>query len=564
MGWVQHRRDHGGVIFIDLRDRHGLTQIVFNPERNHANHAAAEDFRNEYVLYVEGEVETRPADALNPNLSTGEIEVRVDKVRLLNSSEPTPFPIDDSSTVTEEMRLTYRYLDFRMEKMNKALAARHRITHAVRNFLNAEGFLEIETPLLTKSTPEGARDYLVPSRVNPGSFYALPQSPQIMKQLLMVGGIDKYFQICRCFRDEDLRADRQPEFTQIDMEMSYVNQDEIFRVTEGVVAAMFKAGINKDIAFPFPRYTHKEVLDRYGIDKPDTRFGLELFTATEILSGSDFKIFNQTIEQGGIIKGLVYPGGVSFSRKELDDLTAFVGKYGAKGLAWFKFTGEGVQSPIAKFFSHASFDSLRTAGKIKEGDIAFFVCDKESVVNESLAALRNHLGHLGNLIPEGVFNLLWVVDFPLFKYNDEEKRLESEHHPFTAPLPDDLHLLETHPLKVRSSSYDLVLNGTEVASGSIRIHNFAFQQKIFQMLGLEDQEIEEKFGFFINALRYGAPPHGGIAPGLDRIVTIMLGLPSIRDVIAFPKTQKASCLMTQSPSSVSEKQLKDLRLRITK
>jgi len=562
MGWVNHRRDHGGVIFIDLRDREGLTQIVFNPAVDKKSHDEAEKFRNEYVLYAEGIVEPRPPESINPKLPTGEIEVLIDNVRQLNSCMPLPFPLDETSNITEELRLTYRYLDFRRPSMTEALKTRHRVTIAVRNYLNSEGFMEVETPILTKSTPEGARDYLVPSRVNPGTFYALPQSPQILKQILMVGGIDKYFQICKCFRDEDLRADRQPEFTQIDMEMSFITKDEIFRITEGVISSAFKAGIGMDLHTPFPRMTYKEAVDKYGCDKPDLRFGLELFEATDILNNSNFSIFNSTIASGGILKGLRYPEGAKFSRKELDDLTAFVTTFGAKGLAWFKFTGGEVQSPIAKFFDNAKLNELKEVSGAKDGDIVFLVCAAKKVANESMSALRNQLAKIGNLIAPNSFNFVWIIDFPLFQYNEEEKRYESEHHPFTAPFVEDIDKLDTNPLEVRSSSYDLVVNGVEIASGSIRIHNYALQKKIFEMLGMDEETIYKQFGFFIDALKFGAPPHGGIAPGLDRLIMLMLGLTSIRDVIAFPKTQKASCLLTKSPSEVFDRQLRDLNLKI--
>lgn len=562
-GWVNKIRDHGGVFFIDLRDRYGITQVVFNPQIDAETHGQAQDIRPEYVIQVEGEVEPRPEGTVNPRLPTGEIEVRAEKLTVLSEALTPPFPIaDDELPVGEDIRLKYRYLDLRRAKLQENLIVRHNVVIAVRNYLNSEGFVEIETPILSKSTPEGARDYLVPSRVNPGNFYALPQSPQLMKQLLMISGMDKYFQICRCFRDEDLRADRQPEFTQIDLEMSFATEEDIYNVTEGIYYHCFKAGIGLEIETPFKRLPYPESIALYGTDKPDLRFDMHLCDVTELAAQSEMTVFAQIIEKGGIVKAIAVPGGCKFSRKDIDDLTKFVSIYGAKGMAYIKVTPEGISSPIAKFFTKPLLTKIVEESGAATGDVVFMIADKPRVVNDSLAALRNKLGSDLKLFDESEFNFLWVTDFPLFSYNEEEDRFESEHHPFTSPRAEDLPLLDSDPLNVRSSSYDLVLNGVETASGSVRIHNSQVQEKIFRLLNLTDEETEAKFGFFINALKYGTPPHAGIAPGLDRILMIMLGLGSIREVIAFPKTQKATDLMANAPSHVAARQLKELQISL--
>jgi aspartyl-tRNA synthetase len=562
-GWVHRIRDHGGVFFIDLRDRYGLTQVVFNPDINAQSHLDAQEIKPEYVIEVTGVVEPRPEGTRNLKLPTGQIEVRAEKLNVLSESKTPPFPIaDDDQPVGEDIRLKYRYLDLRRSKLQEGLLARHRVVLAVRNYLSGNGFVEIETPMLGKSTPEGARDYLVPSRVNPGTFYALPQSPQLMKQLLMVSGFDRYFQICRCFRDEDLRADRQPEFTQIDLEMSFATEDDIYSITEGILYHCFKAGIDKEIELPFKRLPHPEAIELYGIDKPDLRFDMHLCNLTELAQQSEMKIFKEVVGRGGIIKGIAVPGGCKYSRKDIDDLTKFASIYGAKGMAYIKVTSDGLTSPIAKFFNEDLLKQIVERAGATTDDIVFMVADTPKIVNDSLAALRNKIGKDLGLYDEKDFNFLWVTDFPLFSYNEEEDRFESEHHPFTSPKTEDIPLLDADPLKVRSSSYDLVLNGVETASGSVRIHQSDIQEKIFKLLKMTDDEIRAKFGFFIDALKFGAPPHAGIAPGLDRILMIMLGLDSIRDVIAFPKTQKATDLMAAAPSEVAARQLKELHISL--
>lgn len=562
MGWVNTRRDHGDLIFIDLRDRSGLLQISILLEREEKTHKVAENLRSEYVIAVRGRVEKRPAGTENPKLATGKVEIIANRVKPLSPSKNPPFLLDEADQVSEDLRLQYRYIDLRRPKMQKALRARHEFCLAVRNFLSKVGFLEIETPILTKSTPEGARDYLVPSRLSPGEFFALPQSPQLMKQLLMISGVDKYFQISRCFRDEDLRADRQPEFTQVDLEMSFADQDDVFAVTEGLMKAGVKAAIGLEIKTPFKRITYPEAMEKYGTDKPDLRFGLELKEITSLVDETDFKVFKEVKKSGGIIKGILGPGCASFSRKQIDDLTAYVGNYGAKGLAWFKLTEKGIESPIAKFFPEGVQQKIISLFEMKKGDMVFFVADKAKRANFALAALRNWLGKNLKLIPEHVFDFTWVVDFPLFSFNEDEKRIEPEHHPFTGLLDEDIPLLDTDPLKVRSSSYDLVLNGSEVASGSVRIHDREIQEKVFKIIQLSEKQIKERFGFFVEALQYGAPPHAGIAPGLDRILMILLGFDSIRDVIAFPKTASGTCLLTGAPSAVDSKQLHELSLKV--
>ncbi|CAK8713728.1 aspartate--tRNA ligase [Candidatus Electronema aureum] len=561
MGWVLRRRDHGGVIFIDLRDRWGITQIVFNPEVNPEPHAKAHQLRSEWVLAVKGKVEARPGDMENPKLKTGAIEIMVSELRILNTSKTPPFPLDEDSEVSDNIRLQYRYLDLRRPEIGANLVMRHTATQAARSFLCENGFLEIETPMLTRSTPEGARDYLVPSRVNAGKFFALPQSPQLFKQLLMMGGMDRYFQIVKCFRDEDLRADRQPEFTQIDLELSFVGEDDIMAIAEGLVKQVFAATRGIALNPPFPRMSYQEAISRYGNDKPDTRFGLELVDLTEKLRGCGFKVFNAVIEGGGIVKAINAKGCGTFSRKDLDDLTNYAGTFGAKGMAWIKVKEDEWQSPITKFFNENEIEAMRQALNAEPGDLILFGADSVAVVNQVLSELRLELGRRLNLTDNSVFNFLWVTDFPLVEFDAERKRYAAVHHPFTAPLDEDLELLETEPLKVRSRAYDLVLNGSEIGGGSIRIHTTEMQAKMLNLLGIADEEAEEKFGFLLRALEFGAPPHGGIAFGLDRLMMMLTGSGSIRDVIAFPKTQKATCPLTDAPGSVARKQLTELHLR---
>jgi aspartyl-tRNA synthetase len=562
MGWVLRRRDHGGVIFIDLRDRWGITQVVFNPEIHADVHAKAHQLRSEWVIAVQGRVERRPPDMENPNLTTGAIEVLADTLRILNSSLTPPFPLDEEVEVSENLRLKYRYIDLRRPSMAANLIMRHRAAQSVRTYLDQNDFLEIETPVLTRSTPEGARDYLVPSRVNPGKFYALPQSPQLFKQLLMVSGLDRYYQIVRCFRDEDLRADRQPEFTQIDMELSFIEEEDIYEIIEGMMLKLFKDVLDIELSAPFARMNYDEALARFGTDRPDTRFGLELVDLTETVRDCGFNVFQTVVKKGGLVKSINAKGCGDFSRKDLDDLTGYVGQFGAKGLAWVKVKPGGEwQSPITKFFTDTERASISKELGAEENDVLFFVADAGAIVHQALSELRLELGRRLGLIDRGSYNFVWVVDFPLLEYDHDEKRHLAVHHPFTAPKEEDIELLEKDPGRVRSKAYDLVLNGIEIGGGSIRIHQKEMQDLIFAALGIDKEEAEDKFGFLLQALELGAPPHGGIAFGLDRLLMILAGRETIRDVIAFPKTQKATCPLTEAPASVARKQLTELYLR---
>ncbi len=562
MGWVHRRRDHGGVIFVDLRDREGITQVVFNPLVDKKIHAKAHAIRNEYVLAVRGKVENRPDDMINPKLKTGEIEVSATELKILNAAKTPPFLIEDEIDASETVRLKYRHLDLRRSEMQKNLLLRHQVTAVVRNYLNKNGFLDLETPFLTRSTPEGARDYLVPSRVNPGQFYALPQSPQIFKQLFMISGFDRYYQIVRCFRDEDLRADRQPEFTQIDIEMSFVGESDVMNLTEGLMRKLFKDLLNQKLKRPFLQLTYEEAVGRFGLDKPDTRFGLELKDISDIVAGSNFKVFADAVKKGGIVKALNAKGCIDFSRKEIDDLIEFVAVYRAKGMAWIKVKENKWQSPITKFFSDEEKAALAERIEMEPGDLVFFVADQPKIVNESLGHLRNHLGKTQGLIDENEYHFLWVTRFPMFEYDETEKRLQALHHPFTSPLEEDVDQLKDEPLSAKSRAYDLVLNGFEIGGGSIRIHQREIQEKVFAALNMDRETYEGKFGFLLEALDSGAPPHGGIAIGYDRLVMLMCGQSSIRDVIAFPKTQKAACLLTQAPSETGKAQLDELYLKL--
>ncbi|KAB2338674.1 aspartate--tRNA ligase [Cytobacillus depressus] len=562
-GWVQKRRDLGGLIFIDLRDRSGLIQIVFNPELSQEALAVAEKVRNEFVLHIEGEVVARQEGTINENIKTGRIEVLAEKITIINEAKTPPFMIDDKSEVSEDLRLKYRYLDLRRPAMFETIKMRHQVTKSIREFLNGEDFLDIETPILTKSTPEGARDYLVPSRVHPGEFYALPQSPQIFKQLLMVGGFERYYQIARCFRDEDLRADRQPEFTQVDIEMSFMSQDEIIGLMENMMKKVMKEVKDQDILTPFPRMTYGEAMDRFGSDKPDTRFGMELTDLSEIVKDSSFKVFSGAVSSGGQVKAInVKNGGSKYSRKDIDALGEFAAVYGAKGLAWLKAEEEGLKGPIAKFVTEEEQEAIKAILSVETGDLLLFVADKKNVVADALGALRLKLGKELGLIDEGKFNFLWVTDWPLLEYDEEEGRYYAAHHPFTMPFREDLELFETNPSQVRAQAYDLVLNGYELGGGSLRIFERTVQEKMFNVLGFAPEEANEQFGFLMEAFEYGTPPHGGIALGLDRVVMILAGRSNLRDTIAFPKTASASCLLTDAPGKVSEAQLNDLHLAI--
>ncbi|MFA5142937.1 MAG: aspartate--tRNA ligase [Candidatus Omnitrophota bacterium] len=565
-GWVGSRRDHGNIIFIDLRDGYGLTQVVFNPQIKQEVHDIAEELRPEFVVKIEGKVALRPAGTENPKLKTGLIEIHAGRATILNKAATPPFEISDNITVTEETRLKYRYLDLRRSAMQKNLRLRHKVCKLARDYFDERGFVEVETPILTKSTPEGARDYLVPSRVNNGLFYALPQSPQLFKQILMVSSFDRYFQIAKCFRDEDLRADRQPEFTQFDIEMSFVTEEDIYELSEGLMKKIFKEAVGYDLKTPFPRLKYSEAMARFGCDKPDTRFGLELSEITDLVKDCQFKIFQDCLARKGRIIALNAKGCGRYSRGQIDQLIEFVKEYGARGLANFKVEKDALVSQIDKFFSKTELSAIKEKLSAQDGDMIFIVADKERTAFEAMAALRKFLGRELKLIDEKRFDFLWVTDFPLFKYNDEERRWESEHHPFTSVHPDDIGLLEKGQSldHIRSRSYDLVINGTEIGSGSIRIHERKLQELIFKTIGIGDDQARLRFGFLLDAFRFGAPPHGGVAFGLDRLMTFLVGCESIRDCIAFPKTQKAFCPMTNAPSDVDEKQLRELGIKIKK
>lgn len=563
-GWVHNRRDLGGLIFVDLRDREGIVQIVFNPDFSEEALQVAETVRSEYVVEVQGVVTKRDAKTINPKIKTGQVEVQVSNIEIINKSETPPFSINEENVnVDENIRLKYRYLDLRRQELAQTFKMRHQTTRSIRQYLDNNGFFDIETPVLTKSTPEGARDYLVPSRVHEGEFYALPQSPQLFKQLLMISGFDKYYQIVKCFRDEDLRADRQPEFTQVDIEMSFVDQEDIIAMGEDMLRKVVKDVKGIDVSGPFPRMTYAEAMDRFGSDKPDTRFGMELINVSQLGKEMNFKVFKDTVDNNGEIKAIVAKDAADkYTRKDMDALTEFVNIYGAKGLAWVKVVDDGLSGPIARFFEDANVETLKQLTEAKPGDLVMFVADKPNVVAQSLGALRIKLAKELGLIDESKLNFLWVTDWPLLEYDEDAKRYVAAHHPFTSPKREDIEKLDTEPENVQANAYDIVLNGYELGGGSIRIHDGELQQKMFEVLGFTNEQAQEQFGFLLDAFKYGAPPHGGIALGLDRLVMLLTNRTNLRDTIAFPKTASATCLLTDAPGEVSDKQLQELSLRI--